>query len=127
MIEQVEGIYLTYTSVFFETMKATKILAGLGGKITKDALARAFKTIKEGGPDFYVYENGDPSDDRIEDAGRTVVNHIPGLPEKVYAKLEDYGDPETWGDIYDEDTAYMLRRTLGEKRHKLTIMLASDY
>lgn len=127
MIAKMEGVFLTYTSVFLETMKVTKALAGLAGKITKDALARAFKTIKEGGPDFYIYKDGDPSEDRTEDEGRTVVNHVSGLPEKVYAKLEDYGDPETWDDIYEQDTANMLRRVLGDKRHKLTIMFASDY
>jgi len=126
MIAQTEGIFLAYTSVFLETMKASERLSGLAGKITKDALTRAFKTIKNGGPYFYIYKDGDPQEDRTEDEGRTAVKHVPGLPEKVYAKLEDYGDPETWDDIYPPEVAAALR-AVDMKRHKLTVMFASDY
>lgn len=121
------GVYLVYTSRFFETMKASRPLASVAGMVTKDALARALETIKDGGPDWIVYVNGDPHEDRLEDEGRTQVKHIRGLPEKVYAILEDYGDPETWEDIYPEEVASDLKAVLGDKRHKLTIMFASDY
>ena len=121
------GVYLTYTNVFFETMKATQTLATVAGRITKDALARAYKTIKEGGPDWFIYMDGDPREDHLEDEGRTQVKHVQGLPEKVYAILEDYGDPETWGEIYPPEVAEDLRSALGDKRHKLSIMFASDY
>jgi len=124
---EVTGVYLTYTNVFFETMKATQTLATVAGKITKDALARAYKTIKEGGPDWFIYMDGDPREDHLEDEGRTQVKHVQGLPEKVYAILEDYGDPETWGEIYPPEVAEDLRSALGDKRHKLSIMFASDY
>jgi len=121
------GVYLTYTNVFFETMKKSRPLASVAGMITKDALARALETIKDGGPDFVVYVNGDPHEDHLEDEGRTQVKHIRGLPEKVYAILEDYGDPETWDDIYPLEVARDLKAALGKRRHKLTIMFASDY
>ena len=124
---EVTGVYLTYTNVFFETMKATQTLATVAGRITKDALARAYKTIKEGGPDWFIYRDGDPQEDHLEDEGRTQVKHVQGLPEKVYAILEDYGDPETWGEIYPPEVAEDLRSALGDKRHKLSIMFASDY
>ena len=121
------GVYLTYTNVFFETMKKSRPLATVAGRITKDALARALKTIKEGGADFFVYVNGELAENRTEDEGRTEVVNIKGLPEKVYAILEDYGDPETWNDIYPPEVAEDLRSALGNRRHKLSIMFASDY
>jgi len=121
------GVYLVYTSNFLETMEKSRPLASVGGMITRDALARALETIKDGGPDFVVYVNGDPHEDHQEDEGRTQVKHIRDLPEKVYAILEDYGDPETWDDIYPEDIASDLKTALGNKRHKLTIMFASEY
>jgi len=121
------GVYLTYTNVFFETMKKSRPLANVAGMITKDALAQALETIKDGGPDFVVYVNGDPHEDRLEDEGRTQVKHISGLPEKVYAILEDYGDPETWDDIYPPEVARDLKAALGKRRHKLTIMFSSEY
>ena len=124
---EVTGVYLTYTNVFFETMKATQTLATVAGKITKDALARALKTIKEGGPDWFIYMDGDPREDHLEDEGRTQVKHVQGLPEKVYAILEDYGDPAEWADMYGANVANELKAALGNRRHKLTILFASDY
>ena len=126
MLVETTGVYLAYTRVFLETMKVSEALAGLAGKITKDALARAYKTMKEGGPDWFIYMDGDPQEDRTEDEERTAVKHVPGLPEKVYAILEDYGDPETWDTIYPPEVAADLR-AVNMKRHKLTIMFASDY
>ena len=124
---EVTGVYLVYTSRFLETMKKSQPLATVAGKITKDALARALKKIKDGGPDWFIYRDGDPQEDHLEDEGRTQVKHVQGLPEKVYAILEDYGDPETWGEIYPPEVAEDLRSALGNKQHKLTIMFASDY
>jgi len=121
------GVYLVYTSVFFKTMEETQTLSDLAGKITKDALASALDTIKKGGPNWFIYKNGNPSEDRLEDEGRTQVKHVQGLPEDVYAILEDYGDPEEWIETYGEETANDLKSVLGDKRHKLTIMFASDY
>lgn len=123
---QTTGVYLVYTSNFLETMKASRPLASVGGMVTQDALARALKTIEGGGPDWFVYKNGDPQQDRVEDEGRTQIKHVRGLPEKVYAILEDYGDPETWEDIYPPEVVDDLR-AVNMKRYKLTIMFASDY
>ena len=124
---EVTGVYLVYTSRFLETMKKSQTLASVAGRITKDALARALKKIKDGGPDWFIYRDGDPQEDHLEDEGRTQVKHVQGLPEKVYAILEDYGDPETWGEIYPPEVAEDLRSALGDKRHKLTIMFSSEY
>lgn len=119
------GVLLVCTSNFLETMKENPSIAG---RVTKDALNRALNTIKGlAGADFFVYVNGDPKENRKEDGGRTEIVHVAGLPEKVYAILEDYGDPETWSDIYPEDIASDLKAALGDKQHKLTIMFASDY
>jgi len=108
-------------------MKKSQPLASVAGRITKDALARSLKKIKDGGPDWFIYMNGDPQEDHLEDEGRTQVKHIRGLPEKVYAILEDYGDPAEWVDMYGEDVATTLKEALGDKQHTLTIMFASDY
>ena len=124
---EVTGVYLVYTSRFLETMKKSQSLASVAGRITKDALARALKKIKDGGPDWFIYRNGDPQEDHLEDEGRTQVKHVQGLPEKVYAILEDYGDPAEWADMYGADVATELKAALGDKRHKLTVMFASDY
>lgn len=121
------GVYLVYTSNFLETMKKSRPLASVAGMITKDALAQALKTINGEGPDWVVYMNGDPQKDRLEDEGRTQIKHVQGLPEKVYAILEDYGDPDQWGEIYEPEVVADLKVALGSKRHKLTIMFASDY
>lgn len=121
------GVYLVYTTNFLETMKKSQALASQAGRITKDALARALKTIKDGGPNWFIYMDGDPQEDRTEDEGRTQVKHVRGLPEKVYAILEDYGDPVEWADMYGEDVARTLKAALGTRRHKLTIMFSSDY
>ena len=124
---EVTGVYLTYTNVFFETMKKSRLLESVAGMVTKDALARALKTIKEGGADWFIYKNGDPQENRTEDDGRTEIVHVQGLPEKVYAIFEDYGDPAEWADMYGADVANELKAALGNRRHKLTIMFASDY
>jgi len=121
------GVYLVYTSNFLETMKKSQDLSSQAGRITKDALARALKKIKDGGPDWFIYMDGDPHEDHLEDEGRTQIKHVQGLPEKVYAILEDYGDPAEWIDMYGKDVARTLKAALGTRRHKLTIMFARDY
>lgn len=102
-------------------------LASVAGRITNDAMNQAFKTIENGGPNWFVYMNGDQKDDHLEDEGRTQVKHVQGLPEKVYAILEDYGDPAEWVDMYGDVVATTLKAAIGDKRHKLTIMFSSDY
>jgi len=122
------GVYLCYTSNFFKTMERSQPLASVAGRITKDALNRALNTVKGlAGADFFIYKNGDPKENRKEDGGRTEIVHINGLPEKVYAVMDDYGDPAEWVNMYGEDIASDLKAALGNRRHKLTIMFSSDY
>jgi hypothetical protein len=124
---ETQGVFLALNSHVLEAAEASEEQAEAVGRVTKDALARAFKTIKEEGPDWFIYENGSPKEDRLEDEGRTQVIHTQGLPEKVYAILEDYGDPAEWDQMYESEIAADLRETLGDKRHQLTILFASDY
>ena len=124
---EMQGVFLALNSRVLQATEASEGVAEAVGRVTKDALARAFKTIKEKGPDWFVYENGSPREDRVEDGGRTQVIHTKGLPEKVYAILEDYGDPEKWGEMYEAEVVADLKASLGGKRHSLTILFASDY
>ena len=124
---ETQSVFLAFNSHFFESIQANEKLSEVAGRLTKDALARALRKIREGGPDWFVYENGDPRHDRVEDQGRTQIIHIQGLPEKVYAILEDYGDPTKWPEMYEPETVADLRKALGDKRHQLTILFASDY
>ena len=61
-----------------------------------------------------------------EDEGRTLITFMDGLPKKVYAKKDDYGDPATWDKIYDQEVAQDLK-TSGIARYVFTFMLAEDY
>lgn len=69
------------------------------------ALSMLFKTLKDiraTKPDMIVFkENGE---EHTEDEGRTLITSCAGLKEKVYAKLDNYGN-----------------------HHVLTLLLASDY
>lgn len=128
MEAQTTGLMLVCTSNFLETMKKNPVTAEVAERVIRDALNRATNTVNGiAGADMFIYKNGKPSENRKEDGGRTEIVHINGLPEKVYAKLEDYGEPSTWMDIYEPDTAEMLKEVMGNKRHKLTVMFASDY
>ena len=125
---ETQGVFLALNSRVFEASKLSEGVAEAVGRVTKDALARAFRKIKEGGPDWFVYKNEVPRGyTRLEDGGRTQVIHTEGLPEKVYAILEDYGDPEKWPEMYEAEVVADLKASLGNKRHSLTILFASDY
>ena len=124
---ETQGLFLALNSRVLQATEASEGVAEAVGRVTKDALARAFRKIREGGPDWFVYENGHPKEDRVEDGGRTQVIHTWGLPEKVYAILEDYGDPEEWGEMYEAEVVADLKASLGNKRHQLSIIFASDY
>lgn len=124
---ETQGVFLALNSHLLEATEASEEQAEAIGRVTEDALARAFRKIREGGPDWFVYENGSPKKDRLEDEGRTQIIHTQGLPEKVYAILEDYGDPAEWDQLYEPEVANDLREALGDKRHQLTILFASDY
>lgn len=49
----------------------------------------------EGATDIVIFDP-DATEERLEDGGMTVRVPAPGLSEKVYAKLDDYG-PEKGG------------------------------
>jgi hypothetical protein len=124
---ETQSVFLALNSRVLKATEASEGVAEAVGRVTKDALARAFRKIKEEGPDWFVYENGSPKEDRLEDEGRTQIIHTQGLPEKIYAILEDYGDPAEWDQMYEPEVAADLREALGDKRHQLTILFASDY
>jgi len=72
--------------------------------------------IKPDKPDWIVfYPDGE---ERLEDGGRTLITSMAGLKRKVYAILDDYGDPET------------LRKYSGlnvNTRYAITFLLADEY
>jgi hypothetical protein len=75
--------------------------------------------------DFIVYKP-EPCQKRIEDEAKTLITHIEGLDKKVYAKLDDYGNPNEWDQMYDEETACDLKKS-GIACYIITFMLASEY
>ena len=63
---------------------------------------------------------------RYEDERRTAIYHVRGLPKKVYAKVDDFGEPAQWDGMYDKETADELRRA-PNCRYTITFMLAEEY
>jgi hypothetical protein len=49
-----------------------------------------------------------------------------GLNKKVYAKLDDYGEPDEWDKLYEPETVKTLRQA-PNCRYTITFMLASEY
>lgn len=62
----------------------------------------------------------------LEDEGRTLRTVNLWIKKKVYAVLDDYGDPEGWDQIYEPETADELRKA-PNCRYVITFMLASEY
>ena len=75
--------------------------------------------------DFIVYKP-EPCQTHLEDEGRTLITSMEGLNKKVYAKLDDYGNPEEWDEIYDKETAQDLKKS-GIARFVITFMLPNEY
>ena len=63
---------------------------------------------------------------QYEDERRTAIFHVRGLSKKVYAKVDDYGEPAKWDEIYDKEVAEDLKKS-GIARFVMTFMLAEDY
>ena len=88
----------------------------LPGEIQVDIIEIAARKIGVK-PDFLVF---DPEQETTaeEDDGRTLHIAYPKLEEKVYVKLDDYGDAETLSENVGHrvDTQYVA-----------TFMLADDY
>ena len=102
-----------------------------GATLTDRALREAYNAIGKGGPekgapDFYIFKGGD-GETHLEDEGRTKVIRLPGVVEKCYAKIDDYGEPDQWAEMYEPEIVKDLKAGLRGSRYSLTIMLASDY
>jgi len=65
-------------------------------------------------------------ENRLEDEGRTLIAVNPWSRKKIYVKLDDFGDPATWNEIYDKETAEELRKA-PSCRFTVTFMLAEEY
>lgn len=63
---------------------------------------------------------------QYEDEGRTAIYHVRDLAKKVYAKKDDYGDPEKWDELYEKEVAEDLKKS-GIARYVFTFMLAEEY
>lgn len=73
---------------------------------------------RTGGPDMIFYDPSFPGPQRFEDQGRSMHVPVPGLSEKAYAKLDDYGSAEA------------LSESMGQRtgaRYTCTFLLASEY
>jgi hypothetical protein len=61
-----------------------------------------------------------------EDDNRTLITFMDGLNKKVYAKLDDYGEPDEWDKLYEPETVETLRQA-PNCRYTITFMLAEEY
>lgn len=75
--------------------------------------------------DFIVFLT-DPVKEHLEDEGRSLITHIPGTVKKVFVKLDDFGDPSKWDEMYEPETVASLRQAPG-CRFVVTFMLAEEY
>lgn len=69
-------------------------------------------------PDFIVFERNDTPFEKEEDEGRSLKIGMPGLEDKVYVKLDDYGSKEALADSVGHPVNTQL---------VATYMLSSDY
>ena len=76
--------------------------------------------------DFAVFKHGEVNRTHLEDNNRTIVWENPLILKKCYAKLDDYGEPSTWDERYDEEIADELRKA-PNCRFTITLMLAEEY
>jgi len=63
---------------------------------------------------------------QYEDEGRTAVYHMRNLQKKVYVKLDDFGDPSQWNEMYEPQIVEELRKA-PNCRYTITFMLAEEY
>ena len=61
-----------------------------------------------------------------EDDDRTFITFMDGLTKKVYAKLDDFGEPSEWNKLYEPETVKTLREA-PNCRYTITFMLAEEY
>lgn len=62
----------------------------------------------------------------LEDGGITLRVRLEGFPEKVYVKIDDYGSPEKWAELYDSRTVKKLRSVL-KTRYTITVILPEEW
>jgi len=65
-------------------------------------------------------------ENRLEDEGRTLIAVNPWSQKKIYVKLDDFGDPAKWTEMYDPETVEDLKKA-GTGRFVITFMLAEEY
>jgi len=75
--------------------------------------------------DFVIYGT-EAGPEHFEDEGRSLSTYIQGTTKKVYAKLDDYGLPEKWDELYDKEVADELKKGI-HGRFVVTFMLAEEY
>jgi len=61
-----------------------------------------------------------------EDENRTLITFMDGLTQKVYAILDDFGEPSEWGKMYEPSIVKRLREA-PNCRYTITFMLADEY
>ena len=87
-------------------------------------MAHALKHFKAP-TDFIIYGTEEVTE-HFEDEGRSLSTYIPGTTKKVYAKLDDYGSPDEWDEMYEEKVADDLKKGI-HGRFVITFMLAEEY
>jgi len=93
-------------------------------EIQAKIMAHAFENLKAS-TDFVIYEQEEVSE-HFEDEGRSLSTYISGTTKKVYAKLDDFGPPEKWDELYDKEVADGLKKGI-HGRFVVTFMLAEEY
>lgn len=112
---QVYGMVMMFTPGF------RSLSSDMQAKIMDHAMKQIHPVDEEtgkGGPDMIVYDPEFSGPQRFEDQGRSMHVPVPGLGEKVYAKLDDYGSAEA------------LSESMGERtgaRYTVTFLLSSEY
>jgi len=87
-------------------------------------MAHALENL-EAPTDFVIYGTEEVSE-HFEDEGRSLSTFIPDTMKKVYAKLDDYGSPEKWDELYDKEIADGLKKGI-HGRFVVIFMLAEEY
>jgi hypothetical protein len=93
-------------------------------EIQAKIMAHALENL-EAPTDFVIYGTEEVSE-HFEDEGRSLSTYIQGTTKKVYAKLDDYGLPEKWDELYDKEVADELKKGI-HGRFVVTFMLAEEY
>jgi len=93
-------------------------------EIQAKIMAHAFENLKAP-TDFLIYET-EAGPEHFEDEGRSLSTFIPGTTKKVYAKLDDFGPPDKWDELYDKEVADDLKKGI-HGRFVVTFMLAEEY